>query len=50
MLAYKNSKSIKKSLISSKYPAPWHLKREIKNNLDKIDSDNILNLLALMLE
>ena len=50
MLAYKNGKSIKKTLISSKYPAPWHIKPEIQHNLDDIDKENIFNLISLMLD
>lgn len=50
MLAYKNGKSIKKTLISSKYPAPWQKKPESQHNLDQLDKENILNLISLMLD
>ena len=50
MLTYKNGKSIKKTLISSKYPVPWHLKRNENQKTDSIDELNILNLLALLTE
>ena len=48
MLAYKNGKSIKRTLISTKFPAPWHTKKDKKQNRDTLDFENLQNLLALM--
>ena len=50
MLAFKNGKNIKQTLISTKFPAPWHTKQELKYNIDTLDKGNIQNLLALLSE
>lgn len=48
IIAYKNSKSIKNLITSSKFPAPW-LSKETKNHkLEKIDEINLDCLLALL--
>ena len=44
MVAYKNSKTIRNMLISSKYPAPWH-----NTTTADLDILNLSNLLALMM-
>ena len=49
MIAFKNGKSIKKTLISTKYPAPWHLKQELRQNSSTLDTINLQNLVALLL-
>lgn len=48
IIAYKNSKSIKILITSSKFPAPW-LSKETKNHkLEKVDEINLHCLLALL--
>ena len=50
MIAYKNGKNIKKTLISSKFPAPWHDGPKKTRKKDALDNENMYNLVALLLE
>jgi hypothetical protein len=50
MLAFKNGRNIKQTLISTKFPAPWHIKQELEYNNNTLDKENLHNLLALLSE
>lgn len=48
MIAFKNGKSIRNTLISSKFPAPWHTKHT--QSKDNLDIENLQNLIVLLQE
>lgn len=50
MLAFKNGRSIRNTLTSSKHPTPWSTKTDIKQNKDYLDIINLDNLLCLLME
>jgi len=50
IIAYKNTKSIKNLITSSKFPAPWLIKNTKNYNIEKIDELNLECLTALMNE
>ena len=52
MIAFKNAKSVKNNLISSKFPAPWHTYPNYRPThcMDTQDLENLTNLVALFQE
>jgi len=49
MIVFKNFKSIKNMLISSKLSAPWQVEPDTFTRVTALDDLNIENLLALMM-
>ena len=50
MIAYKNGKNIKNTIISAKFPAPWHVNTNQNQLIDLLDTENLHHLVALLLE
>lgn len=48
ILAYKNSKSIRNFITSSKFPAPWHADKQTDKQYKNIDELNLDCLISLM--
>lgn len=50
MITYENGKTIKNTLVSSKYPAPWLYNTINLHSINNIDELNLENLLGLVFE